>query len=334
MENKIQKYSTAPVVNIIDLLDRKEKMEEIAKVFLESGLMPKALNTVPKVLFAMWKCQELGLPFLEGSSNMAVINGKVTLQGSLMLALINQSGKCKKMVIEEKPDYCTVYMSRRDYENEYTFKFSLEDAKKAGLLNKEIWKSYQSFMLKWRAVSGCARTVFPEIIGGLYVPEEILSIEDNLKAEVNDEGDVIVIEPAEVIPENKEPGKKEPEKIEAAAGQPRNYTLEAQIRTTEQELKNWWFTLNPVEQKKFKNLTNNRKKEILENIGTAPDERYLLEAIDQHLKTMDRETFFRDKEIIKDRIEAMDGQRPNFVKLYSMTLDRLNLSDEIPLLPF
>ncbi|HEX2926106.1 MAG TPA: hypothetical protein VHP38_07605, partial [Ruminiclostridium sp.] len=81
-----------------------------------------------------------------------------------------------------------------DYEFEYSFKFSLDDAKKAGLLDKQIWRQYTKTMLKWRAVSGCARVVFSDIIGGLYTPEEIISISDNVEASIDEDENIQIIE--------------------------------------------------------------------------------------------------------------------------------------------
>ena len=47
------------------------------------------------------------------------------------------------------------------------------DAKTLGLAGKDNWKKQPATMLKWRAVSACARVVFPDVIQGMYTPEEI-----------------------------------------------------------------------------------------------------------------------------------------------------------------
>jgi hypothetical protein len=178
------------LISVNDLVLNLDKKKELAQIFMKSGLIPNQLNTPEKVLVCMFKAQELGLPPLEGLSGMAVINGKTTLQGNLILALINRSNKAKKIVVEEHENYCSVIMSRRDYDFEYTFTFSMDDAKKAGLLDKQIWRQYPKTMLKWRAVSGCARVVFSDVIGGLYTPEEIISISEGMEAKVDEEGNI------------------------------------------------------------------------------------------------------------------------------------------------
>jgi hypothetical protein len=182
------------LISVNDLVLNLDKKKELAHIFMKSGLIPNQLNTPEKVLVCMFKAQELGLPPLEGLSGMAVINGKTTLQGNLILALINRSNKAKKIVVEEHDNYCTVIMSRRDYDFEYTFTFSMDDAKKAGLTDKQIWRQYPKTMLKWRAVSGCARVVFSDVIGGLYTPEEIISISEGVEARVDEEGNIELLE--------------------------------------------------------------------------------------------------------------------------------------------
>ncbi|MDP4175438.1 MAG: hypothetical protein Q8933_15800 [Bacteroidota bacterium] len=194
MDTTLSNRNAPGVISVNDLVMNLEKKKELAQIFIKSGLIPSQLNTPEKVLVCMFKSQELGLPALEGLSGMAVINGKVTLQGNLLLALINRSNKAKKIVIDEQETYCSVTMSRRDYEFEYTFQFSLDDAKKAGLLDKQIWRQYTKTMLKWRAVSGCARVVFSDIIGGLYTPEEIISVSDNVEASVDEDENIQIIE--------------------------------------------------------------------------------------------------------------------------------------------
>ncbi|MGE5683053.1 MAG: hypothetical protein ACM34K_19500 [Bacillota bacterium] len=199
METTLTSKSNTGVITVNDLVMNLEKKKELAQIFIKSGLIPTQLNTPEKVLVCMFKSQELGLPALEGLSGMAVINGKVTLQGNLLLALINRSNKAKKIVIDEQDNYCSVTMSRRDYEFEYTFVFSMDDAKKAGLLDKQIWRQYTKTMLKWRAVSGCARVVFSDIIGGLYTPEEIISTSDNVEASLDEDENIQIIEKIERI---------------------------------------------------------------------------------------------------------------------------------------
>lgn len=183
-------------ISAIDsLLLNLDKKKELARILIASNLIPRNLDTPEKVLVCLFKAQEMGIPPMEALSSMPVINNKVTLQGNLILSLINRSHNVKEMKIDSKETFCSVFMSRKDYEMSFTAQFSLDDAKKAGLLEKQIWKQYTKLMLQWRAVAICARIVFPDIMSGLYTPEEIAcSIDENVPVAVDQNGDVVVLD--------------------------------------------------------------------------------------------------------------------------------------------
>jgi hypothetical protein len=58
-------------------------------------------------------------------------------------------------------------------------KFSAQDAKKAGLLNKAgPWTQYPDRMLQMRARGFCARDAVPDVLRGMYVREEMEDARD------------------------------------------------------------------------------------------------------------------------------------------------------------
>jgi hypothetical protein len=115
-----------------------------------------------------------------------VIQGKPTLSPQLMLALIRRSGQLELLDIADDGSKCTVTMKRKGDSAPHTESFSAEDAarmkttewvngekKTIALAQKYNWQSMPVIMRKWRAVSACARIVFPDVIIGFYTPEEI-----------------------------------------------------------------------------------------------------------------------------------------------------------------
>jgi hypothetical protein len=64
-------------------------------------------------------------------------------------------------------------MERKDGVISFKYTFTIEDAKRAGLLSKDSWQKYTKELLVARAISGCARKVFPDVVGGLYTVEEL-----------------------------------------------------------------------------------------------------------------------------------------------------------------
>jgi hypothetical protein len=104
---------------------------------------------------------------------------------------------------EDKPWACKVWM-RRVGGFEYTAIFTMDDAKRAGLIKPEGgWDKYPANMLRWRAIGYCADIVFPDVIGGMLRPEE-------LGATVNIEGEVIEGTATIVEPERDQEEQKGP----------------------------------------------------------------------------------------------------------------------------
>lgn len=163
-------------------------MKEQASLLVTSGFLPKAITKPEQAIAVMLKGRELTIPPMEALSQLFVIDGKVTLQAQLMLALVRRSGKYGYKIIESSTSRCIVEMWPYAHPDEkYTSTFTIIDAKTAGLADKYIWKQYPAQMLRARAISGAARVVCPEIIGGLYTPEEL-----GAEVIVNAEGDVEV----------------------------------------------------------------------------------------------------------------------------------------------
>lgn len=151
--------------------------------------------TEEQAAIVMLKGHELGLGLAASFEFIHVISGKPSVSPKGCLALIHQSGVLAKLEIQDKTDQsgptrCVVTMERKNGFM-YTATFSMEDAAKANLIKPDSgWTKYPANMLRWRAIGYCADVVFPDVIGGLYRPEE-------LGAEVDAAGEPI--SPYEVV---------------------------------------------------------------------------------------------------------------------------------------
>lgn len=159
-------------------------MSLLAKVAAQSGYSGK--NEV-QAMFVMLKGFEIGISPMQALDGITVISGKTTVSPQLMLALINRSGELEDMKIESTDTECKVSMTRKG-RSEHTEIFTMKDAVAMQLAGRDNWKKQPKVMLKWRAVSACARVVFPDVIQGMYTPEE-MGVEV-----IEDEGGNVVIE--------------------------------------------------------------------------------------------------------------------------------------------
>jgi len=181
------------------------EMMELAKHLAESSLVPEALAKKPaNVLVAIGAGLELGITPFQAVQNIAVINGRATLYGDMLLAVVlshtfvDSTGRRISSVeyFQEadpgeigKTNVAWCVVKRRGWPKEVKREFSIEDARKAGLLEKSgPWKQYPHRMLMFRARSWALRDSCPDILKGVALREEV-------------EGFIDV--PGEVIPQPK-----------------------------------------------------------------------------------------------------------------------------------
>lgn len=152
--------------------DEMEVMKWEAGVLVASGFLPKHIQKPEHAIAIMLKGRELGVPSWTALTKIQVIQGNPTTAPELMLALIYRSGELEDMQIDSQESACKVTMKRKG-KSPLSASFSLDDAKKMGLADKDNWKKQPATMMKWRAISACARLAFPDIIQGMYTHEEI-----------------------------------------------------------------------------------------------------------------------------------------------------------------
>jgi hypothetical protein len=146
-----------------------------------SGMMPKGIDTAQKILFALELGFEVGLPPLAAVQSIAVINGRASLYGDVMLGLVLASGKFDEEAFQETviddeqgmPIKATCIVRRLPKGKPVTASFSMAEAKLAGLSTKDgPWKNYPRRMLQMRARGFALRDAFPDVLKGIISREE------------------------------------------------------------------------------------------------------------------------------------------------------------------
>lgn len=69
---------------------------------------------------------------------------------------------------------CTYATKRTDQPQGHTYTFTLDDAIRAGLHASEFYQRWPKAMLAARAMTGLCREQYPELVGAVYDPTEIL----------------------------------------------------------------------------------------------------------------------------------------------------------------
>lgn len=178
--------------------------------------------TQEQAAVVMLKGHELGLGLASAFEYIHVIDQRPSISPKGALALIHRSNELAGLKIEDlsddkgNPTACRVWMKRKNG-FEYSVTFTMEDAERAGVVKPSSgWAKYPANMLRWRAVGYCSDVVFPDVVGGLYRPEE-------LGAEVDSNGEPVqwsVIETPTVAAPKAETKSAEPVPAAAPATDP------------------------------------------------------------------------------------------------------------------
>ena len=155
------------------------KWKAIATDLVKSGFLPPIYKNPEQAMAVMLKARELNIPPMEAFQSLFPLNGKIGMQGNLMLALVRRSGKLEKLKITNSDGACEILVQRKT-EEPYITKWTIADATRAGLIGKDNWKHYPRTMLMWRALAENFRVTFPDIISGMYLIEEL---DPNLQVE-------------------------------------------------------------------------------------------------------------------------------------------------------
>jgi hypothetical protein len=152
----------------------KEAME-FAGLLAKSDIVPKDYQGKPgNVLVAIQWGMEIGLQPMQAMQNIAVINGRPSIWGDAMIALV-RACPAFEYITETQTDREATCVIKRKGEPEAVRTFSLEDAKRAGLLGKSgPWTQYPKRMMQMRARSWALRDVFPDVLKGMICAEEAL----------------------------------------------------------------------------------------------------------------------------------------------------------------
>lgn len=165
----------------------------LAKRIAETDFAPRALRGNPNaVLACILTGQELGIGGMKALQSIHIIEGRPTLSAELMRALVFAAGH-RLDITESTNEQVTMYGRRRGG-SQARVTWTIRDAQQAKLTGNPSWTKYPRSMLLARATSELCRMLFPDVIGGMYTPEEAAAIEGKTY-EVPDDHGVVMVNP-------------------------------------------------------------------------------------------------------------------------------------------
>jgi hypothetical protein len=152
-----------------------------------SSMVPRAYQGKPQdILVCVQWGMEMGLAPMQALQNIAVINGKPSVYGDALMALVQASAVCEDVEEffenEGTPNPVAVCVAKRKGRTPVTVKFSVEDAKRAGLWAKQgPWTAYPKRMMQMRARGFALRDAFPDVLKGMITAEEAQDYQEETK---------------------------------------------------------------------------------------------------------------------------------------------------------
>lgn len=163
------------MANTTDIILQADALGATAVVAASSALAPDALRNRPQdALIVLMAGRELGFAPMQSLRMLSVIKGKVTLSADATVALVRRSGECVEWRCVETTRERATYTTRRKGDTEPTvLTWTIEQAQRAGLVGGQGWRSYPEAMLRARCASALARIVYPDLVAGIYDPDEL-----------------------------------------------------------------------------------------------------------------------------------------------------------------
>lgn len=226
-------------------MDEVKRMAQWAAI---GGMAPKSLTDNKTAEAATAACAiaimagaELGLTPMMALRSYAVVNGRPTLWGDGLIAVVLKSsvykqGSMKKGYDETKNEgWCE---AERADGTQWRETFNMKQAAKAGLSTKKgPWQEYPDVMCTRRAISKCLNFLFADVLGGMVSEDE--AYQDMGYIDVTPSRPTPPEPPAPPAPpEEKRPTEPAPPSEDASVGgEPASPTTAEQMTTSDTEQK-------------------------------------------------------------------------------------------------
>ncbi len=161
--------SALSVYNRID--NPLQFVEQFGKSIADSGMFGCKNAQQGQVLAMTCICE--GITPTDFCKQYHIIEGKISMRADAMLANFRKAGgRHRWLEIGDEGQRATLELS---YDNEtITVAYSIDQARKAGLVkDKSNWDKDPGSMLRARCISRGIRMIAPEIVAGVYAPEDL-----------------------------------------------------------------------------------------------------------------------------------------------------------------
>jgi len=155
-------------------VDELEKALSFFERMGKAALLPEGVKGPADALMLATAGHRLGFDLMTSLRAFHIIKGQVVLRADMMRAVVFAAGKRSGVdihVVETSKARAVMVGVRNG--REVCIEVTFEDAKAAGLTGSDTWKKYPAQMLVAAATRQLGRLLFPDLLAGIYTPDEM-----------------------------------------------------------------------------------------------------------------------------------------------------------------
>jgi len=147
-----------------------DDLYRLAKAAAGTGFF--GASSPEQALILMMAGRDCGFSYTQSLRAFHVIKGKPSLSANAMVAVCLNSDKCEYFRCVSGDKNSVTWETKRKGNPARSITFTIEEAKEAGLVT-DMYRKFPRQMLSARSASSLAREVYPELLMGIYDPDEI-----------------------------------------------------------------------------------------------------------------------------------------------------------------
>ncbi len=152
-------------------------MQQLAKVAYHSQLFGKM--TEPQIMMLMMISHAEGLHPVQALMIYDIVEGKPDVKPAAALARFQKAGGIVDWVTTNDQVCEAKFTHQHACPNGVTVKFTMDDARRAGLAGKNNWKGYPEDCLVAKVCKRGAKRALPGVLNGVYDPDDFREEEDS-----------------------------------------------------------------------------------------------------------------------------------------------------------
>jgi len=197
--------TSQPSATALAIIPRSvDEVRVLAKSMLGSALLPEAFRREPDIIAAVVAGLELGLPPMAALRGVHMIKGRPALSAATMVAVVLGRGLAEYFeCVEDRPESVTYETKRVGGRNPQRATWTSADQRRAGL-SGDNWTKFPSDMLHARCMARLARRAYPDVLAGIYTPDEVNHFDEPMPSRPMQSGPAADTADAEIVSEIRE----------------------------------------------------------------------------------------------------------------------------------